>query len=110
MDQCIQPDPTVANSSYLETLTRQSTKIARAIVEGRPIATTGQLAEVVGRCAPPKERVKTLARVFQALRIEVGVPFDGARVSECLLGLEYKSPAFLFALLGMQLLNKVHEM
>lgn len=41
-------------------------------MEGRPIATTGLLAEVVGKCAPPKERVKTLARVFQALRIEVG--------------------------------------
>lgn len=40
-------------------------------MESRPIATTKQLAEVVGKCAPPKERVKTLARVFQALRIEV---------------------------------------
>ncbi|CAN0600365.1 unnamed protein product [Laminaria digitata] len=49
----------------------QSTKIARAIVENRPIMTTGQLAEVVGNCAPPNQRVKTLARVFQALRIEV---------------------------------------
>lgn len=50
----------------------QSTKIARAIVENRPFGTTGELAEVVGKCAPPKDRVKTLARVFQALRIEVG--------------------------------------
>ncbi|CBJ32330.1 S-adenosyl-methyltransferase MraW [Ectocarpus siliculosus] len=55
---------------------KRSTKIARAIVENRPIATTGQLAEVVGRCAPPKERVKTLARVFQALRIEVNGELD----------------------------------
>ncbi|CAM9939071.1 unnamed protein product [Ectocarpus sp. 6 AP-2014] len=55
---------------------KRSTKIARAIVENRPITTTGQLAEVVGRCAPPKERVKTLARVFQALRIEVNGELD----------------------------------
>ncbi|CAN0213098.1 unnamed protein product [Pylaiella littoralis] len=55
---------------------KRSTKIARAIVENRPIATTGELAEVVGKCAPPKERVKTLARVFQALRIEVNGELD----------------------------------
>eukprot|EP00752_Nemacystus_decipiens_P018561 g16640.t1 len=55
---------------------KRSTKIARVIVENRPIETTKQLAEVVGKCAPPKERVKTLARVFQALRIEVNGELD----------------------------------
>lgn len=51
----------------------QSTKIARAIVSSRPITTTKNLAEVVGVCAPPNERTKTLARVFQALRIKVRI-------------------------------------
>ncbi|CAM9650764.1 unnamed protein product [Scytosiphon promiscuus] len=55
---------------------KRSTKIARAIVENRPFETTGRLAEVVGKCAPPKDRVKTLARVFQALRIEVNGELD----------------------------------
>ncbi|CAM9656241.1 unnamed protein product [Discosporangium mesarthrocarpum] len=55
---------------------RRSTKIARAIVENRPINTTGRLAEVVGACAPFKERTKTLARVFQALRIKVNGELD----------------------------------
>lgn len=53
---------------------RHSRRIARKIVEERsrsPIATTGQLADIVHRCVAGKFAVKSLARVFQALRIEV---------------------------------------
>jgi len=46
-------------------------KLARAICRARPIRTTAELAEVVRREVPPKEATKTLARVFQALRIAV---------------------------------------
>jgi 16S rRNA (cytosine1402-N4)-methyltransferase len=52
---------------------RNSRKIARFIVEERrrqPIRTTGELARVVQRAAYGRP-VKTLARVFQALRLEV---------------------------------------
>ena len=45
--------------------------IANAIVEQRPLATTGQLADAVRSAVPMREEVKTLARVFQALRIAV---------------------------------------
>ena len=92
---------TVANLgvSRIQTLTNSPVDEDRgvAIVEGRPIATTGQLAEVVARCAPGKERVKTLARVFQALSIEVGFLFVVVFfVSESLLGFAWhERPAFL---------------
>jgi 16S rRNA (cytosine1402-N4)-methyltransferase len=46
-------------------------KIARAVVERRPLATTAQLADLVRDVVPFKEEVKSLARVFQALRIAV---------------------------------------
>lgn len=46
-------------------------KIARAIVERRPLTTTAELAELVRDVVPFKEEVKSLARVFQALRIAV---------------------------------------
>ncbi len=53
---------------------KSSRRIARAIVEHRAhrrIETTGELAFVVEEKASGKFFVKTLARVFQALRIEV---------------------------------------
>ncbi|MEM1041078.1 MAG: 16S rRNA (cytosine(1402)-N(4))-methyltransferase RsmH [Bacteroidota bacterium] len=46
-------------------------KIVRALVKARPIETTGELAEVVRAATYHREEVKTLARVFQALRIAV---------------------------------------
>ena len=51
-----------------------SRRLARAIVRRRTeysIDTTGDLAEVVEFVAGAKHRLKTLSRVFQALRIEV---------------------------------------
>ncbi len=50
-------------------------RIARAVVSARqvePITTTGALAEVVRRACPRKDaQIKTLSRIYQALRIEV---------------------------------------
>lgn len=45
--------------------------VAHALVEARPLDTTEELAEVVRSVVPPPDEVKTLARVFQGLRIVV---------------------------------------
>lgn len=53
---------------------RQSRRIARTIIKAREnnaILTTGQLAEVVSPLLGPDREKKDMARVFQALRIEV---------------------------------------
>ncbi len=50
---------------------RDAKRIARAIVGRRPLTTTGELSEVVQSIARPPHTTKTLARVFQAIRIEV---------------------------------------
>jgi len=53
---------------------RQARKIAGAIDAARrrtPIYTTGELAAAISSVAPTRFRTKTLARVFQALRIRV---------------------------------------
>lgn len=50
---------------------RRSSRIARAIIDARPLNTTGDLREVVSQVIPERFRNKTLARIFQALRIEV---------------------------------------
>ena len=49
---------------------RYARRIARAIVQARPIDTTGRLAAIVARAAPVRERHKHPAtRSFQAIRI-----------------------------------------
>lgn len=50
---------------------KASRQIARAIIEARPIETTGQLRKVISDVVNKKFEVKSLARVFQAIRIEV---------------------------------------
>jgi 16S rRNA (cytosine1402-N4)-methyltransferase len=53
---------------------RNSRKIARTIVERRgekKIETSGELAEIVAEKVPGRFQTKSLARIFQALRIEV---------------------------------------
>ncbi len=53
---------------------RFASRIARAIVAVRPIATTGELAAVVRRAIPRRfheRRIDPATRTFQALRIEV---------------------------------------
>ncbi|MCR9131406.1 MAG: 16S rRNA (cytosine(1402)-N(4))-methyltransferase RsmH [bacterium] len=50
---------------------KASRKIAQSIIEHRPIETTGELRKAVSEVVNPKFEVKSLARVFQAIRIEV---------------------------------------
>ncbi len=52
---------------------RRSRTVARAIVRGRPVTTTGQLARIVARAAPAMKHgaIHPATRTFQALRIYV---------------------------------------
>jgi 16S rRNA (cytosine1402-N4)-methyltransferase len=50
--------------------------VAHAIVAARPLDTTGDLAEAVRSVVPPPDEVKTLARVFQGLRIVVNAELE----------------------------------
>jgi 16S rRNA (cytosine1402-N4)-methyltransferase len=58
---------------------RASRRIARAIVQSRPLATTRDLSRAVERAVGSHFHVKSLARVFQALRIEVNQELDQLR-------------------------------
>jgi 16S rRNA (cytosine1402-N4)-methyltransferase len=55
---------------------RRAGSIAHAIVKARPFRTTRDLAEVVEATVPPPDTVKSLTRVFQALRIVVNAELD----------------------------------
>lgn len=64
----------LANIFYTYGEERLSRRIARKIVQQRPVETTTQLANVVASCYPPKSRhgrIHPATRVFQALRIAV---------------------------------------
>jgi 16S rRNA (cytosine1402-N4)-methyltransferase len=50
---------------------RRSRKIARAIVRGRPIQTTGQLAKLIERAVPRTGKLHPATQTFMALRIAV---------------------------------------
>jgi 16S rRNA (cytosine1402-N4)-methyltransferase len=53
---------------------KNARRIARAVVaarERKPVTTTGDLSEIVRRITPARWQVKTLSRIFQALRLEV---------------------------------------
>lgn len=61
---------------------RNSRKIARRIAEKRSvnmIKTTGQLTDIIAEIVPPNYRMKTLSRVFQALRIFVNDELDNLK-------------------------------
>lgn len=61
---------------------RNSRKIARRIAEKRSveiIKTTGQLTDIISEIVPPNYRMKTLSRVFQALRIFVNDELDNLK-------------------------------
>ena len=60
---------------------RRSRRIARAIVRGRPVTTTGQLAQIVRAAAPAmkQDRIHPATRTFQGLRIYVNRELDEIR-------------------------------
>lgn len=55
---------------------RLSRQIAREIVDNRPIETTGELRESIENVIYGRYTIKTVARVFQAIRIEVNRELD----------------------------------
>lgn len=65
------PERELADVLYEYGEERRSRVIARAIVRARPLETTEELAEVIRGVIPPPDEVKTLSRVFQAIRIAV---------------------------------------
>ncbi len=68
----------LANLIYEYGEERRSRRIARAIVRGRPVTTTGQLARIVASAAPAmkQDRIHPATRTFQALRIYVNRELD----------------------------------
>jgi 16S rRNA (cytosine1402-N4)-methyltransferase len=60
---------------------RRSRKVARAVVRGRPITTTGQLARIVSSVVhgSKQDRIHPATRTFQALRIHVNQELDEIR-------------------------------
>jgi 16S rRNA (cytosine1402-N4)-methyltransferase len=60
---------------------RRSRRIARAIVRGRPVTTTGQLSRIVTSAAPTMKQahIHPATRTFQALRIYVNRELDEIR-------------------------------
>ena len=65
---------------------KHSRRIAKAIVQRRveqPIETTGQLAALIERTVGGRFLNKTLARVFQAVRIEVNNELENLRQALC---------------------------
>jgi 16S rRNA (cytosine1402-N4)-methyltransferase len=71
----------LANLIYEYGEERRSRRIARAIVRGRPVTTTGQLARIVATAAPAmkQDRIHPATRTFQALRIYVNRELDEIR-------------------------------
>ncbi len=58
---------------------RESRRIARRIVSARPVDTTGQLRDIVEQAVGGRYLTKSLARVFQALRIAVNHELENLR-------------------------------
>jgi 16S rRNA (cytosine1402-N4)-methyltransferase len=58
---------------------RESRRIARGVVAARPVDTTGDLRDAVERAVGGRFLTKSLARVFQALRIAVNKELDQLR-------------------------------
>ena len=50
---------------------RRSRAIAKKLNQSLPIDNVQELVKVINSCTPPKKRNRTIARVFQALRIEL---------------------------------------
>jgi len=58
---------------------REARRIARALVRARPVTAVGELNGVIERCVGGRYRTKSLARVYQALRIEVNGELENLR-------------------------------
>jgi 16S rRNA (cytosine1402-N4)-methyltransferase len=71
----------LANLIYEYGEERRSRTVARAIVRGRPITSTAQLARIVTSAAPPMKfgQIHPATRTFQALRIYVNRELDEIR-------------------------------
>ena len=71
----------LANLIYEYGEERRSRRIARAIVRGRPVTTTAQLARIVASAAPAmkQDRIHPATRTFQAIRIFVNSELDEIR-------------------------------
>src|ERR1700721_2188152 len=71
----------LANLIYEYGEERRSRRIARAIVRGRPVTTTAQLARIVAQAAPAmkQDRIHPATRTFQAIRIYVNGELDEIR-------------------------------
>jgi 16S rRNA (cytosine1402-N4)-methyltransferase len=61
----------LANLIYEYGEERRSRTVARAIVRGRPVTSTVQLAKIVASAVPPMKFIHPATRTFQALRIFV---------------------------------------
>ena len=73
----------LANMFYTygnEPLSRQ---ISREIVSSRPINSTSQLRDVIGRIIPSKYFIKTCSKCFQAIRIVINQEMDELRRALC---------------------------
>ncbi|MGA9062234.1 MAG: 16S rRNA (cytosine(1402)-N(4))-methyltransferase RsmH [Terracidiphilus sp.] len=69
----------LANLIYEYGEERRSWRIARAIVRGRPVTSTVQLARIVASAVPPMNYISSAARTFQALRIYINRELDEIR-------------------------------
>lgn len=58
---------------------RMSRQIARAILEARPVETTSELKNIVESVLQGQYQIKSVARVFQGIRIEVNRELDMLR-------------------------------
>ncbi|HNQ85682.1 MAG TPA: 16S rRNA (cytosine(1402)-N(4))-methyltransferase RsmH [Deltaproteobacteria bacterium] len=61
---------------------RFARRIARRIVESRPVKTTQELADIVGRAIPRRfwpARIHPATRTFQAIRLEVNAELDNLK-------------------------------
>ncbi len=82
--QQLKADDIVNETSFEELVTilkdfgevRRPRRVARAIIDARPIGTTTQLAEVIKKQIPSKGKIHPATRTFQAIRIAVNQELD----------------------------------
>jgi 16S rRNA (cytosine1402-N4)-methyltransferase len=69
----------LANLIYEYGEERRSRTVARAIVRGRPVTSTAQLARIVASAVPPMKHIHGATKTFQALRIYCNQELDEIR-------------------------------